>query len=332
MSRRRLLACGTAMLAWPRFALAQTQKRQFRVAILWATDEAAVKAPGGAFLAGLREFGYVSGKNLIVDVRHARGDYNRLPALAEELISLKPDVLVAIESLAVVIRAKTQTIPIVVIAGPDPVAAGLVQSVSRPGTNVTGNAFRQDELIAKQIELLTEVVPGMSRIAFLNSAPPADVPIGGVTERYEGFAKKAASEKGLALTIVAARNPSGVRQAFAALEQARPQGLVVASAGVTYQFRQEIADGARRLRLPSISAFPPGWLEAGALLNYGPDFLRYYRYAATFVDRIFRGTSPAEIPIEYPATFELGVNLKTAREIGVTIPRTLVLRADRVIE
>jgi len=132
--------------------------------------------------------------------------------------------------------------------------------------------------------------------------------------------------------MVAARDAASLRQAFAVLEQERPQGLVVGSGAFAYLFRQEIADAARRLRLPSISAFPPGWLDAGGLLNYGPDYLKHYRYAATFVDRIFKGASPAEIPIEYPATFELGVNLKTARQIGVTIPRAVMLRADRVIE
>jgi putative ABC transport system substrate-binding protein len=327
MRRRALLQWATAIVASPQLTLAQAQ-RQFRVGILWATDEAAVKEPGGAFLAGLRELGYVPGKNLVVDVRYARGDMSRLSALAEELIALKPDVLVGIESVAVVIRSKTTTIPIVLLASPDPVAAGLVHSASRPGTNVTGNAFRQDELIAKQIELLTEVVPGMSHIALLNYAAAAGE-LGGSSVRYEVFARKAAAEKGLKLTVV---DPSNLQHAFAALEQAKPQGLVVAAGGFVYQFRQEIIDAARRLRLPSISSLPPGWVQAGALLNYGPDFLKHYRYAARFVDRILRGANPAEMPIEYPAVFELAVNLKTAREIGIRIPPSIMLRADRVIE
>jgi putative ABC transport system substrate-binding protein len=328
--RRAVLQLATAILAPAQLVFAQAQRR-FRVGILWATDETAVREPGEAFLAGLREFGYVPARNLLVDVRHARGDYSRVPMLAEELIALKPDVLVAIESVAVLIRLKTTTIPIVVIAGPDPVAAGLVHSASRPGTNVTGNAFRQDELIAKQIELLTEVVPGMSHIALLNYAA-GTAELGGVPARYERIAREAAAARGLKLTVVAARDPSGLQQAFSALEQAQPQGLVVASGGFLYQFRQNIIDAARRLRLPSISALPPGWVQGGALLNYRPDFLTHYRYAARFVDRIFRGANPAEIPIEYPAVFELAVNLKTARELGIEIPRSIVLRADRVIE
>jgi putative tryptophan/tyrosine transport system substrate-binding protein len=330
MRRRVLLQSATAILASPQFVFAQTQRR-FRVGILWATDEASVKDVGGAFLAGLRELGYVPAKNLVVDVRHARGDHGRVPTLADELIALKPDVLVAIESVAVLMRSKTTTIPIVLIAGPDPVAAGLVHSASRPGTNVTGNAFRQDELVAKHIELLTEVVPGMSHIAFLNYAASAGE-LGGVTVRYEAFARKAAAGKELKITVVAARDPSGFQQAFAVLEQAQPQGLVVATVGFMYQFRQNIIDAARRLRLPSISALPPGWVQAGALLNYSPDYLKYYRYAARFVDQIFRGANPAEMPIEYPAVFELAVNLKTARAIGIEIPRSIMLRADRVIE
>jgi putative ABC transport system substrate-binding protein len=331
MRRRALIHWATAILALPQFVLAQAQRR-FRVGILYAPDEAAVKEPEAAFLAGLRELGYVPGKNLVVDVRHARGDNSRYSALAEELIALKPDVLLGVEGAAVAIRSKTTTIPIVLIVGVDPVAAGLVHSASRPGTNVTGNAFRQDELIAKHIELLTEVVPGMSHVAFLNSAAPAGEPEGGTTVRYEAFARKAAAEKGLNITVVAAREPAGLRVALAALEKARPQGLVVASTPFTYQFRQEIIDAARRLRLPSISSLPPAWMQAGALLSYGPDFLKLTRYAARFVDRIFRGANPAEMPIEYPALFELAVNLKTAREIGVRIPPSIMLRADRVIE
>lgn len=331
MRRRTLLQWGAAIFASPPWALAQP-RRPFRIGILWVTDEVAVKAPGGAFLAGLQDLGYMPERNLVVDVRHARGEMSRLPGLAEELIALQPDVLVGIESVAIVMRSKTSTIPIVVIAGPDPVAAGLVKTASRPGTNVTGNAFRQDELIGKQIELLTEVVPGMSRVAFLNYDPYPGELITGSTARYEAFAKKAATQKGLALEILAARDSSGLRQKLAGLERTRPHGLVVGSGGFNYQFRQLIADEARRLRLPSISALPPGWLEAGALLNYGPDFIKHYRYAARFVDLILKGARPADIPIEYPAVFELGVNLKTAREIGVKIPSAMLLRADRVIE
>jgi putative ABC transport system substrate-binding protein len=262
MRRRALLQWATAILASPQLALAQAQRR-FRVGILWSTDEAAIKEPGDAFLDGLRELGYVQGKNLVVDVRHARGDNSRYSSLAEELIALKPDVLVGIESVALVMRSKTTTIPIVLTVGVDPVAAGLVHSASRPGTNVTGSAFRQDELIAKHMELLTEIVPGMSHVAFLNYATPAGELLGGSVVRYDAFAKKAAAEKGLKLTVVSARDPVGLQVALAALEQARPQGLVVAPAPFPYQFRQEIADAARRMRLPSISALPPRECKLG---------------------------------------------------------------------
>jgi putative ABC transport system substrate-binding protein len=189
MRRRALLQWTAAILASPQLVFSQTQ-RQFRLGILWATDEAGVKAPSGAFFAGLRELGYVPGKNLVVDLRYARGDISRYPALAEELIALKPDVLVGIEGVAVAMRSKTATIPIVLMGAPDPVAAGLVHSASRPGTNVTGGAFRQDELIAKQIELLTEVVPGMSHVALLNFAAPAVEYFAGIAARYEKTARK----------------------------------------------------------------------------------------------------------------------------------------------
>jgi putative ABC transport system substrate-binding protein len=319
------------MLAWPAFVLAQTAKR-YRIGYLAVTNEASSKPFVEAFVAGLRDLGYVPGRNVVVDVRYPHGDYSRLPALADELIALKPDVLVGIEGPAVAMRTKTTTIPIVVLASPDPVAAGLVRSLARPGTNVTGMAYRQDDLIAKNIELLTEIVPKMSRIAVLNYAASADDPMARIATRYEEIAKRAATAKGLSLIIAAARDPGGVRQAFAQFEKARSQGLVVVSAGPLFNLREEIIGHARRLHLPSITALPAAWAEAGGLLTYGTDFLRNYRYAATFVDRILKGASPAEIPVEHPSKFELVVNLKTAREIGVTIPPSVLFRADRMIE
>jgi putative tryptophan/tyrosine transport system substrate-binding protein len=209
MRRRALLQWATAILASPQLVLAQAQRR-FRVGMLWSVDEAAIKEPEAAFLAGLRELGYVPGKNLVVDMRHARGDNSRYSALAEELIALRPDVLVGNESVAVAMRSKTTKIPVVLIVAADPVAAGLVHSASRPGTNVTGNAFRLDELIAKQIELLTDVVPGMSHVAFLNYATAAGDVLGGSPVRYEAFARKAAAEKASNLPS----SPLGTQRAY----------------------------------------------------------------------------------------------------------------------
>ena len=331
MKRRTLLPFAGAMLASPGWVMAQAP-RQFRIGYLSTADEASTKPFADALLTKLRDHGYVIGRNVALDMRYARGDYNRLPALAEELIALKPDVLIGIETSAQVMRSRTTTIPIVLSAGVDPVAAGLAQSLARPGTNVTGLAYRQDQLIAKQIEQLTEIVPKLQRIALLNYAALADEPIAPLVARYEQYAKAAASEKALTLIVTAARDPGGVRQAFAQIEKAGAQAIVVGSTGSAWQLRHEVIDQIRRLRLPSISALPAAWAEAGGLATYGPNFLENFRYAATYVARILKGAKPAELPIEEPAKFEFVINLKTAREIGIAIPRSVLLRADRVIE
>ena len=331
MKRRTILQLAAATLASPGLVLAQTPKR-FRVGCLWATNEISVKPLAEAFLAGLRDLGYVAGRNLVVDMRYAGGDYSRFPALADELIALKPDVLVGVEPPAHAMRARTTTIPIVLIASTDPVAAGLVQSLARPGTNVTGLAYRQDQLVAKHIELLTEIVPKMKRVALFKYAALANDPAARVTARFEQVAKAAAAAKGLTLIVASARDPAGVARAFAELERKRPEGIVVPASGSAFQLQHEIIAHARRLRLPSITALPAAWAEAGGLMTYGVNFLESYRYAATYVDRILKGAKPAEMPVEQPAKFEFVINLKTAREIGLTIPQTVLFRADRVIE
>jgi putative ABC transport system substrate-binding protein len=331
MKRRGLLQAVAAALASPALLFAQAPKR-FRIGWLLAGSPESLNPLEEALLTGLRERGYVPGRNLVLDVRFARGDTARLPALAGELVALKPDVLLAIEPEAGVLRAKTDKIPIVLTASSDPVAAGLVKSLARPGTNVTGMAYRNEELLAKHIELLTEINPKMSRLALFNKVPLPNSYDVDLTARFEEVAKRAATAKGLNLVVARARNPQEVGQTFAELEKGRPEALVVVATGATFALRQEILAHARRLRLPSISSLPPAWVEAGGLLNYGPNFLETYRYVATFVDRILKGANPAEMPVEQPAKFELVVNLKTAREIGIKIPPSLLLRADRVIE
>jgi putative ABC transport system substrate-binding protein len=279
----------------------------------------------------MREYGYVVGRNLVLDERYAEGDRSRLPVLADELITLKPDVLIGLESALVALRRETTTIPMVLIAGANPVAAGLVQSLSRPGTNVTGFAYRHDELIAKHIELLTEINPRITRIALFNVAPVGEIGASAAA-LYEQYARKAASTKGLALVVVAAGDAEGVRRAFERLAEERPQGLVVAASGFSFHLRNEIIRETRRLKIPSITSHAQEWAESGGLATYGPNFLHNYRHVARYVDRIFKGAKPAELPIEEMAKFELVVNLRAAREIGVTIPQVLLFRADRVIE
>jgi putative ABC transport system substrate-binding protein len=331
MKRRSALRLAGAVLAMPWIARAQKLKR-FRVGCLWMQSESAAKPYHEAFVAGLREHGYIPGRDIVVDARYAAGDASRLPALAGELISLKPDVLVGVEVPARAIRAKTTAIPIVLPASVDPVATGLVQTFARPGVNVTGMAFRLDELAAKNIELLAEIKPAASRLALLRSGGGPRDPSEPIEAQIERYAREAAAAKRLELVVAQARDAQSVRDAFAAFERAGADLLVVVASPYTMELRNEIAAHARGLRLPAISALPPEWADAGGLLSYGPDFLKNYRYAARFVDRILKGANAAEMPIEHPDTFQLVVNLRTAREIGAAIPHSILLRADRVIE
>ena len=330
MRRRQALAGLLAVTLMTRVG-AQAPKR-FRIGLLYFGDEASARAGESALIEGLRSLGYVAGQNMVLEVRLARGDTARLPALADELIALRPDVLLAIEPEASLMRSRTTVIPIVLTASTDPVAAGLVHSLGRPGTNVTGLAYRNDELLAKHIELLSDVVPGLSRLAVLNKVPLPDTSDAQLVARFEQVAAMAAKAKRLTLVMVQARDAGGVRRAFEEIERQQTQALAVVPTGVMFQLRHEILGHARRLRLPSISSLPAAWLEAGALLNYGPNFVESYRYAASFVDRILRGERPATIPVEQPARFELAVNLKAARELTIAIPQSVLLRADRVIQ
>lgn len=338
MNRRRgLLLALAAGLANPLRVPAQPTgqtARRFRIGCLWVGSEASAKPLVEALLAGLRDFGYIAGRNLVVDMRYARGDTSRLPALADELIALKPDVLVGIELSSTVMREKTTTIPIVLMASVDPVSAGLVQSLARSGTNVTGMAYRMNELVAKHIELLTEIVPKMSRVALFSYAvsPNDPIAVARIAAGNEEAAKAAAMRMGLILIVVRARDADGVRRAFGELAKVRAEAIVVSAGPVASHLRREIIGEARRLRLPSVTSLDSEWVEAGGLMSYGPAFLESYRYAATFVDRILKGANPAELPLEQPAKFEFLVNAKTAREIGVTFPSSILLRADRVIE
>lgn len=320
-----LLAIGA--MAAPSRTPAQA-KRRFRVGLLAGATEAGAKPNKDAFVAGLRDLGYEAGRNLDLDIRYA-GEPRRYEPLIDELIALKPDVLVGVDSVAVVMKTKTSTIPIVLLTSTDPVADGLVRSLARPGMNVTGLADLFEQIVAKHIELLVEIVPKIARIALFDFDGPTNR---ASSERFERYARNAATAKGLQLTVVRAGDSAGLRQAFAMHDKDPPGGIVVAARVETFNLRDEIVRYARRLRVPTISALPPQWSEDGGLLNYGPNFRESYRHAASFVDRIFKGMKPADLPVEQITKYSFVVNLKAAREIGVTIPASVMLRADRVIE
>jgi ABC-type uncharacterized transport system substrate-binding protein len=293
---------------------------------LFTSSEVTTKPLFETFLGRMRELGYVTGKNLLNDLRWAEGNSSRYAALADELIALKPDVLLGIQEAARILKAKTSVIPIVLLASSDPVAVGLVQSLARPGANVTGMAGLYDQLLAKQIDLLKEIFPRMARVGFLSDSRSA------THAHMEKVAHAAASATGLALIVAAAHDLPSIGRAFAEFRKQRAEALVVTPTGPMAFFRREIADEASRLRLPSISGLNR-YAESGGLLNYSPDTLDSYRNEIPlFVDRILKGAKPADLPVQQMTRYELVVNMKTARELGVTMPRSILLRANLVIE
>ena len=280
----------------------------------------------GAFREGLRELGYVEGQNIAIEFRWAEGKYDRLPGLAAELVSLKVDIIVA-TALPAIQAAKqaTATIPIVMTTSLDPVATGFVANLARPGGNITGLSAMAPDLVGKQLELLKEVVPKVSRVALLgNPANPGTAPM---VRR----AQDAARELGIRLQPLDARSPGEIDSAFAAMTRERAGALLVLLDVMFADHRARIADLAAKHRLPAMYGLQE-FAEVGGLMVYGSSFVDRFRRAAIFVDKILKGAKPAALPIEQPTRFELAINLRTAKALGLTIPQPLLLRADQVIQ
>ncbi len=280
-----------------------------------------------AFEEGLRDLGYVPGRNVVIEYRFADGKLEWLPQLAQDLVRLKVDVIVT-GSNPHVIAAKqaTTTIPIVMVASTDPVGTGLVASISRPGGNVTGlTADVGTEMGGKRLQLLKEFVPRLSRVAVLVDPgfPPAPA----------NFKAMETPARALGMTVVRfdARGPGDLEGVFAAMTRTRAGALAVAGGPVLFMMRNQIAQLALRNRLPSIYGVTSEFVEAGGLMSYGVNLRDLYRRAATYVDKILKGAKPADLPIEQPTKFELVINLKTAKALGLTIPPSLLQRADEVI-
>jgi putative ABC transport system substrate-binding protein len=315
----------TLAAPWP--VLAQLQ-RIYRLGWLASGTEASAKPVVDAFLHGMRVLGYAGGRNLELHMRYAGGDSGRYPGLADELIALKPDLLLGVGFPCRVMMKRTSTIPIVTIASSDPVAEGLVKSLARPGTNVTGISNQTMQLVSKQVELVAEIFPKQSRVAFLaDRSDPA------LRAAYLRFASEAARAKGLALLVIdVVANPEGIRSAFAEIVKQRGESVVIGPTGPINSVRHAIAAEAARLRLPAVYGIS-GYVEVGGLLSYGANLLESVRLEVPpIVDRILKGGNPAEIPVQQSSKFELAINLKTARAMGLTIPQAVLLRADRVIE
>jgi putative ABC transport system substrate-binding protein len=328
--RREFLSAAAALLA-ARQSIAQRASRQFRIGILLVRTSTPIEDVNEAILAGLKNRGYVLGQNLLVDIRYGSG-WNQLSAQADELIALKPDVLVGTQVTSTAMKAKTSTIPIVLLYSADPVAGGLVKSLARPGTNVTGMSGSLYMLLAKQVELLTEIVPGMSRLAFLAAPLPGkNDPNFGRPDSWELAAREAADAKALTLLLVRAGDLQSLREAFAAFKTQRAEGLLVATNALLGHLHREIIDEVQRLRIPAASGYS-AFANDGGLVHYGINFVETARYATKFIDRILRGTKPSDLPVEQVSQFELVLNQKAARELGLKVPPSILLRADRVIE
>jgi len=278
-----------------------------------------------AFRQGLQELGYVEGKTFVLEVRYGETRGERLPELARELVGLKLDVIVAAtDGVIAAVKRETQTIPIVMRNSSDPVGTGLVASLARPGGNFTGLSSMSPELSGKRLELLKEVVPGLSRVAFLWNP---DVR-GAVLDYKE--TEGAARSLGLELQSIEVSRAEDLDRAFSAVTNQRAQALVLPGGTIVFTRRGQIASFAQRNRLPSMSA-QNEYVDAGGLMSYGPNLPDMSRRAATYVDKILKGAKPANLPVEQPTKFEFIINLKTAKQIGLTIPPNVLARADKVI-
>jgi len=282
-----------------------------------------------AFLQGLRDLGYVEGRNIVIEYRDAERKLERLPALAAELVALKVDVIVASGTLAALAaKQATRTLPIVFSPAGDPVGSGLVTSLARPGGNVTGLSAFAPELVGKRLELLKQAVPGVSRVAVLWQP-------GAFGERTEKDILKRAEVAGrdlhLPLQFVEARGPADFARAFSDMSIARADALTVLASNMFVSERRRLVDLAAAKRLPAVYSARE-LVDAGGLMSYGANLADLNRRAATYVDRILKGTKPADLPVEQPAKFELILNLKTAKALGLTIPQSVLGRADEVIQ
>ena len=279
-----------------------------------------------AFREGLRELGWVEGRNIALEARWAEGKYDRYPALAADLVRLKVHVIVAIGGAATkAAKQVTSTIPIVMSLVTEPVESGLVASLARPGANVTGTSIMAADLVGKQFEVLKQAVPRISRVAVLwNPANP-----GGAAQLRE--AEAAAQALGVQLQALEARAPQEIDSAFAAMTRDQVGALVVLGDAILYNQREQIAELAAKSRLPSASALRD-YAEAGGLIAYGADSLDLERRAATYVDKILKGAKPADLPVEQPTKFDLVINLQTAKALNLTIPQSVLARADEVIQ
>jgi putative ABC transport system substrate-binding protein len=315
------------LFAAPLAAEAQPHVKVVRIGLLdYGTSNPSSVARWNALRGRLRELGYVEGQSVVFESRSANGQAARLPGLAAELVNSKVDILVtATSEAAFAAKHATRSIPIVTATTADPVELGLIANLARPGGNVTGVISLSGDLVGKRLELLTQLIPGAARVGILRD------PENRSSMLVARHAESASKSLGVVVQSVDVLDPKDFDAAFATMKRARADAVIL---GVNSPFiaqRRRLADLAISHRLPMMASAKE-YAEAGSLVSYGTDYLDLFRRAATYVDKIIKGAKPADLPVEQPTQFELVINMKTAKALGLTIPRSLLLRADQVIE
>ena len=327
IGRRRLLAAfGGAAVVWPLAARAQQPIKVWRVGYLATASRQAVSNLYARFIQGMHELGHVEGSDFVVDLRSAEGSYDRLSGLAAELVDLKADVLLAGTIPAVrALQGATTHVPIVMAYSTDPVGNALVASLGHPGGNTTGLASSSDDTAPKQLELLTMTKPHLERVGLLGN------PNSGTSLAVRKSIEAVTRKTGMSVVPVEARSPEEIDRAFAMLTAAKAQAVIATGDAVFFQERKRITELALRSLLPSMFS-QREYVVAGGLMSYGENLADFFYRAAFFVDKIFKGVKPADLPIEQPTRFHLVINSKTASALGLTIPSQLNMFADEVIE
>jgi putative ABC transport system substrate-binding protein len=328
VTRRRFIAGLGSAAAWPLAARAQQGDRVRRIGVLIPGDEndPVWKPRLSAFIKALADLGWTDGRNVRMELRWHGNDIDRIPALAQELVGLQPDIILPSATPATAaVRRATRTIPIVFVGPGDPVASGLMASLNQPGANITGFAALEASLGGKYLELLSEIAPGLKRAAIMFN--PDTAPVSTYMPSFETAAQSLKVEP----ITAPVRSDGEIETAIVAIGHEGQGGLVVMPDAWTTTHRAPIIAAAARNNVPAVY-----WLSAfagdGGLLSYGPDQVDLWRRAASYVDRILRGAKPADLPVQLPTKFEMAVNLKTAKALGLTVPQSILLRADEVIE
>ena len=328
MKRREFIVLigGVAAAPWPLAAHAQEPARIRRIGFLGNSTAALEANLVEPFREGLRELGYVEGRNIVIEYRWAEGDYERLPALVAELIAAKVDVIVTAGTPATLaVKKATTSVPLVMVAVGDPIGTGIVPSLARPGGNITGLSSVAPDLEGKRLQLLKEIIPKLARVAvFWNPVNPFHV--GSLKQ-----ARTAAEALHIKIDALGVREEDEFDNAFAAVAKQRPDGLLVLADRVFLHNRTRLMEFAAKNRLPTVNAYRE-LVDAGGLMSYGPSYEDMHRRAALYVDKILKGSNPGELPVEQPTKFTLAINVKAAKALGLALPTTLLARADEVIE